>query len=191
MTPRPRAIDWHRIGRESLHVLQRWILETIAEGGNAAQSPVQLQRALEELGIDGPIWPIPRINQVAAHVVTLRDAGRLEMRRQETRRGAVEHFYGVTDGYLMSGQREAEQRLQALTRLPGEDPAEKLARWFHETYERLAPAHGYKTREESAVPWEQVPATNKRLMIDVCSEIIDSCEIEVDIARVSGVGDGA
>jgi hypothetical protein len=28
---------------------------------------------------------------------------------------------------------------------------EELARLFHETYERLAPSYGYKTREASAV----------------------------------------
>jgi hypothetical protein len=37
------------------------------------------------------------------------------------------------------------------------DPGETLARMFHEKYERLAPEFGYKTREESAVPWDEVP----------------------------------
>jgi hypothetical protein len=48
---------------------------------------------------------------------------------------------------------------------------EELARAFHETYERLAPEHGYKTRPESAVPWESVPDQNKKLMIHVAAEI--------------------
>lgn len=47
-----------------------------------------------------------------------------------------------------------------------------LAQRFHETYERLAPNFGYKTRETSAKPWEQVPEQNKRLMIAVCAEIL-------------------
>lgn len=51
--------------------------------------------------------------------------------------------------------------------------AEALARRFHEAYERLAPEHGYRTRTESAVPWEQVPEANKRLMIAVCAEILE------------------
>jgi hypothetical protein len=42
--------------------------------------------------------------------------------------------------------------------------AETLARWFHEEYERLAPSFGYRTREESAVPWEEVPLKNRKLM---------------------------
>ncbi len=50
--------------------------------------------------------------------------------------------------------------------------AESLARLFHETYERLAPSFGYRTREASAVPWEDVPADNKALMIAVAGEVL-------------------
>lgn len=49
---------------------------------------------------------------------------------------------------------------------------EELARRFHETYERLAPAHGYRTRGESAVPWEQVPEANRNLMVAVCGDLL-------------------
>jgi len=47
-----------------------------------------------------------------------------------------------------------------------------VAQAFHETYERLAPSVGYETRPESAVPWEQVPAENRRLMIDVVDTLL-------------------
>lgn len=40
-----------------------------------------------------------------------------------------------------------------------------VACMFHENYERLAPFYQYETREESAVPWDEVPAYNKCLMI--------------------------
>ena len=50
--------------------------------------------------------------------------------------------------------------------------AEELARKFHQTYEELAPEYGYETREESAVPWHQVPENNKKLMIAVCQKIL-------------------
>lgn len=50
--------------------------------------------------------------------------------------------------------------------------AEKLAQRFHETYERLAPDFGYRTREASAKPWSEVPDKNKSLMIAVCAEIL-------------------
>lgn len=45
-----------------------------------------------------------------------------------------------------------------------DDAVERIARAFHENYERLAPDYGYRTRRASAVPWSEVPAKNKRLM---------------------------
>lgn len=50
--------------------------------------------------------------------------------------------------------------------------AEHAARRAHEAYERLAPTYGYRTREESAVPWRQVPVRNRRLMIAVQEELL-------------------
>jgi hypothetical protein len=50
--------------------------------------------------------------------------------------------------------------------------AEELARFFHETYERLAPQYQYETREESAVPWDEVPEDNKALMIAPAAEVL-------------------
>jgi hypothetical protein len=51
---------------------------------------------------------------------------------------------------------------------------EQLAQKFHETYERLAPEFSYQTRKASAVPWKDVPANNKQLMVAVCAEILDT-----------------
>ena len=53
---------------------------------------------------------------------------------------------------------------------------EQLAHKFHDTYERLALSFNYMTREASAVPWSEVPAANKRLMIAVCTEILQDLE---------------
>ncbi len=50
--------------------------------------------------------------------------------------------------------------------------AEQLAKLFHETYEFLAPGFGYKTREASAKPWEDVPENNKKLMIAVAEKVL-------------------
>ena len=50
--------------------------------------------------------------------------------------------------------------------------AEQLAREFHEAYERLAPDFGYKTRDASAKPWEEVPENNRKLMTAVCAEVM-------------------
>lgn len=51
-------------------------------------------------------------------------------------------------------------------------PAEAVARRFHEAYERLAPDFGYRTREASAKPWDEVPEQNRALMIAVCAELL-------------------
>ena len=50
--------------------------------------------------------------------------------------------------------------------------AERIAKAFHESYERQAPAFGYETREDSAVPWEDVPEQNKSLMIAVVDDLL-------------------
>jgi len=50
--------------------------------------------------------------------------------------------------------------------------AQRLAERFHETYERRAADFGYKTRGESAVPWDNVPLANKALMIATCAELL-------------------
>ena len=50
--------------------------------------------------------------------------------------------------------------------------AEAIARAFHKAYERLAPEFGYDTRTETAVPWDDVPEPNRKLMIAVVTELI-------------------
>lgn len=52
------------------------------------------------------------------------------------------------------------------------DTVERLAQALHEAYERLAPQFGYTTRRVSAVPWEDVPAENRSLMIAVVGEVV-------------------
>jgi hypothetical protein len=53
------------------------------------------------------------------------------------------------------------------------ETAERIARAFHEAYERLAPAHGYDTKPESACAWEDVPANNRALMVAVAQELLE------------------
>lgn len=54
---------------------------------------------------------------------------------------------------------------------PAFPPADVIARRFHETYERLAPEYGYRTREASAKPWDDVPEQNRALMIHTAREV--------------------
>ena len=46
--------------------------------------------------------------------------------------------------------------------------AEALAQLHHEIYEGLAGRYGYRTRDDSAVSWSQVPEPNRGLMIATC-----------------------
>lgn len=51
--------------------------------------------------------------------------------------------------------------------------AEAVAQQFHETYERLAPDHDYRTRKTSAKPWADIPENNKALMVAVVADLIE------------------
>lgn len=51
------------------------------------------------------------------------------------------------------------------------DPV-KLAEFFHDRYETLAPLFKYTTRQESRVHWDYVPEDNKALMIAVAAAVI-------------------
>lgn len=57
-------------------------------------------------------------------------------------------------------------------------PAELIARCFHQAYERLAPEHGYTTREASAVIWEEVPEQNRALMVATVQALLDDGTIQ-------------
>jgi hypothetical protein len=76
--------------------------------------------------------------------------------------GAVRKLYAAKNKALSTGRASSEGTLSA----------EELAKMFHDIYEQLAPKFGYKTREESAVPWDQVPENNKQLMVAVCAMIL-------------------
>ena len=60
-----------------------------------------------------------------------------------------------------------------------------LARRFHEAYEWLAPSFGYRTRPESAKPWEEVPEQNRALMEAVCQELMT--RLRAALARLDEV----
>jgi hypothetical protein len=74
------------------------------------------------------------------------------------------------DESVLDAVRRERERVAELEAALRDDP-ERIARMFHETYERLAPEHGYETRRESAVPWEDVPENNLALMVAVAAEV--------------------
>ncbi len=64
--------------------------------------------------------------------------------------------------------------------------AEGIARMFHTVYEHLAPAYGYRTREESAVAWERVPERNRALMKATVRRLLDDGVIAVGAVYAPG-----
>ncbi len=50
--------------------------------------------------------------------------------------------------------------------------AEEIARAFHEAYEQLAPDFGYRTREASAKPWDEMPRQNRLLMVATVEKLL-------------------
>lgn len=58
------------------------------------------------------------------------------------------------------------------------ETAERIAEAFHNAYERLAPAHGYQTREASAKPWREVPESNRKLMVATVQQLLDQKVIQ-------------
>lgn len=49
---------------------------------------------------------------------------------------------------------------------------EQLAKYFHDEYERMAPAFNYETRRETAVPWDNLLPSNKELMTAVATSVL-------------------
>ncbi|MFJ8690291.1 phage protease [Micromonospora wenchangensis] len=77
------------------------------------------------------------------------------------------------------------RRKTAASAAPVED-AEAIAKAFHESYERQAPDHGYRTREASAKPWSQVPDNNRALMTAVVRDLIERGVISASVKAAGG-----
>lgn len=174
VVPKPRALDWFALAIDGVHPVKVAILETLAEGGNAPMSPNMLAATARVRAVT----PAPGVNLgvTSYHVRQLAGKGLLVLESTEPRRGALEHFYVLAESALLSPRQSTVRAMQrSMTRMAGREvewTPENLARAFHETYERLAPEHGYKTREASAVPWRDVPSANKKLMIHVSTELL-------------------
>lgn len=50
--------------------------------------------------------------------------------------------------------------------------AQSIAPQFHAAYEAFAPIFGYETRPESAVPWDEVPAHQRDLMVQTIGHLL-------------------
>jgi hypothetical protein len=59
--------------------------------------------------------------------------------------------------------------------------ADIIAAAFHDHYERLAPEHGYETREESRKAWGEVPEQNRKLMQATVHSLLSCGLIETPV----------
>lgn len=65
--------------------------------------------------------------------------------------------------------------------------ADKLARLFHDTYERLAPQYGYETRDDTKQFDPTTP--NGKLMVAVAGEVDKHYQREITKARIDEAKD--
>jgi hypothetical protein len=86
----------------------------------------------------------------------------------------LEEMQAKADDYdrLAEVARERRHRLEASATgaEPAIDGAISLAKFFHDTYEQLAPAYGYETRPETRQ--FNVHSKNGRLMVAVCRRVL-------------------
>lgn len=90
---------------------------------------------------------------------------------------------GLRDLYeeLLDGAMYARQLLEERKAEDTQDAldAEKLARLFYGTYERLAPEHGFQGGEEETVPWDELPDDEKALTIAVAEVVLKRIQVTV------------
>jgi DNA-binding transcriptional ArsR family regulator len=77
-------IDWEAVARAGTHPLRLAILDHLSEVGVA--SPSQMHLLFKE-----------PLGNVSYHVKTLAEAGLLDLSHTEPRRGAVEHYYCLSE----------------------------------------------------------------------------------------------
>lgn len=144
------------------------------------------------------------LDAISAALAAAREAAVGEERERcvalvfEARDAWVAQSASFADSYDGGGWAAANTVVEAMVKLAralrtrpapgeGESDAEAIARRFHEAYERLAPLFGYATRKASAVPWEQVPEANRKLMIATCAEVFG---VAPPARREAGEGGG-
>lgn len=77
----------------------------------------------------------------------------------------------IATGREISWKVAERERDEAKRLLEWYATAEYIAENFHNLYEVLASKHGWVTRLETQVAWDDLPANNKALMLEVAMEI--------------------
>lgn len=144
---------------------------------------------LENIGeeINDVIVIVKLLREDGVVIPGIGDPSYIQARTQRALEGASEAY---KSGIISDIQISVEEGAQ--DDVPGDDPvaaflnalnddtdaaAERMARMFHNTYERLAPDHGYETREETRTFDPNTP--NGKLMIATCMELLRGKKPEV------------
>ena len=113
-----------------------------------------------------------------------------ELRAEHDRYHETGMCYGDSHAALVDGIERAERRETAPSEkddesleLPG---TIRLAIWFHETYEELAPQYGYATRPESRI--FNAASPNGKLMLAVCRKLRERYAASARAEHCQGCG---
>lgn len=82
-----QGIDWERLARLKYHPTQIDIIELLSVDGGRAMSPNEMSFELQE-----------ELSNTSYHAKELVKAGQLELVDMAQRRGALEHYYRLTNG---------------------------------------------------------------------------------------------
>jgi len=105
--------------------------------------------------------------------------------KQSLMRGIYDRQVDIYQGCKLGYTAALADNAAVVGELVGMLEPEKLARAFHDNYERLAPQFGYVTREDTRVFKPDSP--NGKLMLAVCAEISRAALAKV--GDISATGD--
>lgn len=131
-------------------------------------TPEEFKKIVKSLDPQRPLGFVhrgasPEVSEARGRLAAAEEEVRAELAALEPQRLTDEEY--ATQIKLLHRQREEARKYRE---------AEEVAQAFHETYERLAPSMGYETRKGSQVPWADVPADNKRLMIATARSLLSN-----------------
>ena len=66
--------------------------------------------------------------------------------------------------------------------MPDDKEQRVIAQRFHEVYEQLAPSYGWKTQPESRVSWDELPPSQRELMVATVKRVLDESALRPSLA---------
>lgn len=172
---KPRALDWFALAGVGLHPTKIAILEHLAEHG-------QVESLQSAQGVaPGELEQVPRVRatlkvggrsslgSVSYHVRELREKNLVVLRRTEPRRGALQHFYVLTELGVITPRQEARRRLErSASKLSGSEEAltpEWLARAMQVAAMQVDKVH--------ARSWDELGDFDRRRLVAISAVLLE------------------